>query len=133
MRTSSCLRLYRSRATGELHFAITCLFVCEQVLQRGQGGSVVFPQWNKFAAVGSCIIAFLAKLKSGPATLSISFAHLVIPDLFSCSFIAAMILPCDLSEIMWLKLDLECCSLSSLTAVVRHVLLLMNTSTAELL
>ena len=43
-----------------------------------------------------------------------------------------MILPWDLSEIMWLKLDLECSSLSFSTAVVRHVLLLMNPSTAEL-
>ena len=114
LRTSSCLRLYRSRATGEPQFEITCLFVCEQVLQRGQRGSVAFLHRNKFAAVGNCCInAFLAKLNSGPASLSISFAHLVIADLFKCSFIAAMILPWDSSEIMWLKLDLECSSLSS--------------------
>ena len=92
-RIPSCRFLYRSRADAQ--FDRTCLLVWLKFRHKEQSGSCDLPHLTRFAAVGSCwMIAFLAKLYRGVASLSSTFVHLEISDPHRCSLIDAMILPC---------------------------------------
>jgi len=61
--TASCLRFYRSRATGEEQLLKTCLLVCTW-LHSGHRLQVDLPHWTRLDMVGSCwMSAFRTKQK----------------------------------------------------------------------